>query len=72
MADIIDNSNIKLVEVLKEKLSISKKARFCVGWLFLSGFKELKEEIENLEKLEILAGSRVNKQTAELLLLEKK
>ena len=72
MADIIDNSNIKLVEVLKEKLSISKKARFCIGWLFISGFKELKEEIENLKKLEILAGSRMNKQTAELLLLEKK
>jgi len=70
--DIIDNSQIKLIDVLKEKLSISKKARFAVGWLFVSGFRELKNEIENLEKLEILAGSRTNKETAELMLLNKK
>ena len=70
--DIIDNSKIKLIDVLKDKLSISKRARFAVGWLFLSGFRELRNEIENLEKLEILAGSRTNKQTAEAILLEKK
>jgi len=70
--DIIDNSKIKLVEVLKEKLSVSRRAKFAVGWLFLSGFRELKDEIDKLEKLEILAGARTNKQTAEALLLEKK
>jgi superfamily II DNA or RNA helicase/sulfur relay (sulfurtransferase) DsrC/TusE family protein len=72
MHDIIDNSKVKLVDVLKEKLSVSKRARFAVGWLFISGFKELKDEIEKLEKLEILSGSRTNKQTAEIMLLEKK
>lgn len=70
--EIIDNLQIKLIDVLKEKLLISKRARFCIGWLFLSGFKELKNEIDNLEKLDILAGSRTNTQTAELMLLEKK
>jgi len=70
--DIIDNSKVKLIDVLKEKLSVSKRARFGVGWLFISGFSELRNEIENLEKLEILAGSRTNKQTAEVMLLEKK
>jgi superfamily II DNA or RNA helicase len=72
MHDIIDNSKVKLIDVLKEKLSVSKIARFAVGWLFVSGFKELKDEIEKLEKLEILAGSRTNKQTAEVMFLEKK
>ena len=54
--DIIDNVEINLIDVLKQKLSISKRARFAVGFLFLNGFKELRNEIENLEKLEILAG----------------
>ena len=70
--DIIDNSNLKLVDVLKEKLLISKRASFAVGWLFLSGFKELRNEIDGLEKLEIIAGPRTNKQTIEAMLLEKK
>jgi len=72
MHDIIDNSKVKLIDVLREKLSVSRRARFAVGWLFISGFKELRDEIEKLEKLEILAGSRTNKQTAEIMLLEKK
>lgn len=70
--DIIDNKNTKLVDVLKEKLSISKTASFAVGWLFLSGFKELKEQLDQLEHLNILAGAKTNKQTAEILMLEKK
>ncbi len=70
--DIIDNIEIRLIDVLKEKLSISKRARFAVGFLFLNGFKELRNEIENLEKLEILAGSRTNKETVEVMLLGKK
>lgn len=70
--DIIDNSDVKLIEVLKEKLSICKRARFAIGWLFLTGFKELRNEIDKLEKLEVLAGARTNRQTTEALLLEKK
>lgn len=70
--DIIDNVEINLIDVLKEKLAISKRARFAVGFLFLNGFKELKNEIDNLEKLEILAGSRTNRETVEAIRLSKK
>jgi ERCC4-related helicase len=70
--DIIDNSKVKMLDVLKDKLSISRKARFAVGWLFLSGFENIRNEIDGLEKLEILAGARTNKQTVEAMLLEKK
>ena len=69
---IIDNVNVKLADVLKEKLSVSKQAHFVVGWFFLTGLKEIKEEIENLEKLQILIGSTLHKDTAETLLLAKK
>ena len=67
--DIIDNSKIKLADVLKEKLSVSQSAHFAIGWFFLTGLKELKEEIEHLEKLEILIGSKTNEKTAEAILL---
>lgn len=72
MPQIIDNREEKLINVIKDKLRKSKRARFCSGWLFISGFKYLKDEIDKLEKLEILAGSKTNKQTAEIMLLEKK
>lgn len=72
MHDIIDNIEIKLLDHLKAKLSITKNANFAVGWLFLSGFKALRDEIENIEKLKILVGSRTNKETAEAILLGKK
>jgi ERCC4-related helicase len=70
--DIIDNSTIKLSDALKEKISVSKTAHFAVGWFFLTGLKEIKDEIDNLKNLQILVGSKTNRQTAELMLLEKK
>jgi len=70
MYDIIDNREKYLIELIKEKLSISKRARIAVGYLFLSGIKEIRNEIEHLEKLEILAGTKLNKFTAEILFSE--
>lgn len=70
--DIIDNSKIKLADELKKKLAVSKRARFAVGWFFLTGLKEIKEEIDQLDKVQILVGARTNKQTAESLLLAKR
>lgn len=70
--DIVDNSKIKLAKELKKKLSVSRKARFAVGWFFLTGLKEIKDEIEGLEKLEILVGAKTNRQTAEAILLQRK
>lgn len=62
----------KLVDALKKELADGKRADFVVGWFFLTGLKELKEEIDGLEKLRILAGSRTNQATAEIMLLSEK
>lgn len=70
--DIIDNLEVKLSDVLKQKLTIAKKAQIAVGFLFLNGFKEIRDEIDKLEKLEILAGSRTNRKTAEAIMLSEK
>jgi ERCC4-related helicase len=70
--DIIDNLQIKLVDELKKKLRVAKTAKFAIGWFFLTGLKEIKEEIEKLDKIYILAGAKTNKETAETLLMSKR
>jgi superfamily II DNA or RNA helicase len=67
MHDIIDNRERHLVNMINEKLLVSKKARIAVGFLFPLGLKEIKNGIEHLEKLEIITGARVNKETSEIL-----
>jgi superfamily II DNA or RNA helicase len=71
-SDIIDNLNIKFVDEIKKKLKVGKVAKFAVGWFFLNGLKEIKNELDELEKIYILAGSKTNKETAEVMLLSKK
>lgn len=66
---IFDNRENKLVDALKKKLTKSDRADFVVGWFFLTGLRELQGEIDKLGKLRILAGSRTNKATAEIMLL---
>ena len=67
--NIFDNREKKLIDAIKKELASSKSADFVVGWFFLTGLRELKNEIDNLEKLRILAGSRTNRATAEIMLL---
>jgi len=67
--NIFDNREKKLVDALKKELAGCKQADFVVGWFFLTGLKELKDEIDKLDKLRILTGSRTNKATAEIMLL---
>ncbi len=70
--NIYDNRERKLIDALKKELNLAKSADFVVGWFFLTGLRELKDEIEKLEKLRILAGSRTNRATAEIMLLSEK
>jgi len=67
-----NRQNDKLIDALKRELVHAKRADFVVGWFFLTGLKELQKEIDGLEKLRILAGSRTNKATAEIMLLSEK
>ena len=69
---IFDNKKNKLADALKKELKNSKSADFVVGWFFLTGLKEFQKEIDGLEKLRILAGSRTNKATAEIMMLSER
>jgi hypothetical protein len=46
--DIIDNRERKLAASVKPLLSESDKAKFAVGYFFISGFKFIADELENI------------------------
>lgn len=49
--DIIDNRNEKLLDTILTTLPSTERARFAVGYLFLSGLKPLREQLERLTEI---------------------
>ncbi len=70
---LIDNDRVKLLQVLKEVLKSGdyREIDITVGYLFLSGLEQLKEEMDeffkNGGKMRIVMGSITNKETHETL-----
>jgi hypothetical protein len=48
--DIIDNRERKLAASVKPLLSESEKAKFAVGYFFISGFKFIADELEKMSQ----------------------
>ena len=65
--DIIDNRERKLAASVKPLLSESERARFAVGYFFISGFKFIADELEKLTELQLLVGTVSDSQTIEQL-----
>jgi HKD family nuclease/superfamily II DNA or RNA helicase len=65
--DIIDNQNEKLVDHLNNILGTTERARFAVGYLFLSGLTSVAKRLLNVKELRLLIGNTTNKETVELL-----
>ena len=65
--DIIDNRTEKLVDHLNQILGTSERARFAVGYLFLSGLTSVAKRLLNLKELRLLIGNTTNKETIEML-----
>src|SRR5947208_10060525 len=65
--DIIDNRERKLAESVKPLLSESDKAKFAVGYFFISGFKFIANELEKISELKLLVGNVSDSQTIEQL-----
>ena len=65
--DIIDNRNEKLVEHINLLLDSTEKARFAVGYFFLSGFQSIVEELQGVKELRLLIGNTTNLNTLEQL-----
>ncbi len=59
--DIIDNRSEKLVDHLNQMLGSSDRARFAVGYLFLSGLTGVADRLGNLKELRLLIGNTSNR-----------
>lgn len=65
--DIIDNRNEKLVDHIQAILPQADKAKFAVGYFFLSGLEALGENLDAISELRLLIGNTSNRQTIEQL-----
>ena len=65
--DIIDNRERKLAASVKPFLSESERAKFAVGYFFISGFKFIADELETISELKLLIGNVSDSQTIEQL-----
>ena len=64
-SDIIDNRRSFLKDEINSVLKATEKAKFAVGYLFLSGFNEVVGNISHLEELKLIIGSISNTKTLE-------
>ncbi|MGD0487650.1 MAG: helicase-related protein [Syntrophorhabdales bacterium] len=65
--DIIDNRSEKLIDHLSQILGSCERARFAVGYLFLSGLTSVAKRLLGLEELRLLIGNTTNRETVEML-----
>ena len=65
--DIIDNRSEKLAEHINLILDSTEKARFAVGYFFLSGFQSIAKELQHVKELHLLIGNTTNRETLEQL-----
>ena len=65
--DIIDNRTEKLIDHLNQILGTSERARFAVGYLFLSGLTSVAKRLLGLKELRLLIGNTTNRETVETL-----
>ena len=66
-SDIIDNRSLNLKDEINDKLSGSERIKFAVGYLYLSGFYQIADKLEELKEAKLLIGSNLNKELTEAL-----
>lgn len=65
---LIDNENFFMKNVLKLIFrKWAKRAKIAVGYFFATAFDNVEEELENVEKVQIIMGQQTNRMTREEL-----
>ncbi len=67
MHDIIDNRNEKLVDHINLIMDSTEKAKFAVGYFFVSGLTAIKDHLKDVKEIKLLIGNTTNHQTLEQL-----
>lgn len=65
--DIIDNRTEKLIDNVTLMLEETERARFAVGYFFLTGFTGIAEALQNVTELRLLIGNTSTRETIEQL-----
>ena len=65
--DIIDNRSEKLRDHINSILQSTEKAKFAVGYFFLSGFEAVQDYLKDLKEIKLLIGNTSNRSTLEQL-----
>jgi superfamily II DNA/RNA helicase len=63
--DIIDNRKEKLVDHINRILPSTERAKFAVGYFFLSGFEPIQKNLQGMSELKLLIGNTTNHETLE-------
>jgi hypothetical protein len=61
--DIIDKRKEKLVDHINQVLSSTERARFAVGYFFVSGLAPIAERLSGVKELRLLIGNTSDHQT---------
>jgi len=65
--DVIDNRHERLVDAIQVILPSVSRARFAVGYFFLSGLEALGTSLDAISELRLLIGNTSNRETVEQL-----
>lgn len=65
--DIIDNRTEKLIDHVSVILDDTDRARFAVGYFFISGFTGIAKDLQHLTELRLLIGNTSTRETIEQL-----
>lgn len=65
--DIIDNQTESLADHIRSLFANTERAKFAVGYFFLSGFQAIADRLEDVEELRLLIGNTTTKETIDQL-----
>jgi len=63
--DIIDNRSQRLVDHITRILPSTERAKFAVGYFFLSGLEPIQPHLDGVSEIRLLIGNTTNRETLE-------